>query len=132
MPVTYRIDKSRGTIHTSCTGAVTLEEVLDHFRMLEEDPGCPARLSVLLDLRDQTSIPTPDQLRHVSRAIKRVRHKVEFVNCAIVTGSNVLFGMLRMFEVFAEDYFGKTHVFRSLKDAHAWLDANRRSRGAAN
>ena len=38
MPVSYRIDQDNGMIRTRCVGNVTFEEVVDHFRDLEEDP----------------------------------------------------------------------------------------------
>lgn len=125
MPVTYRIDKPLGLIRTQCAGEVTLEEVLEHFRMLGEDPDCPERLDVLLDLRDMTSLPESDQLRSVAKTIAGVRSRVEFGTCAIVATRNPLFGMTRMFEVFAEDYFSATRVFRDVREAWSWLHETR-------
>jgi hypothetical protein len=77
-----------------------------------------------LDLGDQTSMPTPDKLRVVAGEISRIRGRVQFGNCAIVACSEALFGMLRMFEVFAEEYFRQTHVCRSTQEAQSWLDAH--------
>ena len=78
MPVTYQIDKPQGLIRTKCAGAVALEEIVEHFRTLETDPECPDRLNVLLDLSDQTSMPTAEKLRGVVREINRVRARVQF------------------------------------------------------
>ena len=121
MPVSYEIDKVKGMIHTKCSGAVTLEEVIDHFRVLEKDPDCPRHLDVLLDLTEQTSIPRSENLRDVAREISRIRGTIQFGTCAIVAGSGTLFGMLRMFEVFTEPYFRQTRVFRTAPEAEAWL-----------
>ena len=63
MPVLYEIDQARGLIHTRCVGAATFAEVMGHFAALAADPACPPRLAVLLDLRETTSSPQPDQLR---------------------------------------------------------------------
>jgi hypothetical protein len=121
MPVAYEIDQARGLIRTRCIGNVTLEEVLGHFPTLAQDPGCPARLDVLLDLSEMTAMPEPYQLREISDEIGRVSDRVRFGACAIVAPSNVLYGLLRMFEVFAEKQFRTTRVFREIGEAESWL-----------
>lgn len=50
MPVTYTIDQAKQIIYTTCSGPVTMAEVLDHFRELESSRERPSRLHVLLDL----------------------------------------------------------------------------------
>jgi hypothetical protein len=131
MPVTYQIDKAKGIIRTRCAGNVSLKEVLDHFRQLEQDPDCPDRLDVLLDVCDQLTVPKKDELHEVTAAVYGVRGRVQFGMLAIVACTDVMFGMLRMWEVFAERYFGKTCVFRSVSEAEAWLIAERPSTLAA-
>ena len=123
MPVTYQIDRDRQLIHTKCSGPVTIEEVVAHFHTLEHDPACPPRLNVLLDLTSQTSIPKKQNLQDVVGEIKRVHATVEFGACAIVARQDALFGMLRMFEVFAQKFFRLTYVFRKIEDAQEWLAA---------
>jgi len=130
MPVTYQIDRDGGFIETHCTGAVTLDEVLDHFHELETDPKTPNRLDVLLDLDGMTTVPESQDLREVTQAVKRLTGQVTFGSCAIVASRDVVFGMSRMFEVFAEGLFGRTHVFRERRDAERWL-ATARSAGGA-
>jgi len=131
MPVTYQIDKANRIIYTRCTGAVTLQEVVDHFRALERDPDCPERLDVLLDLSDQTTVPERENLQEVTAAMYRVRRKVQFGSCAIVACSDGLFGMIRMFEVFAERYFHESCAFRSVNEAEVWLSSQHPATKAA-
>jgi hypothetical protein len=125
MPVLYRIDKRNRIIRTRCVGDVTLEEVINHFRTLEHDPDAPDCLDVLLDLTEETSIPKTEYLREITAEIRRIRYRVEFGVCAVVAPGNALFGMLRMFEVFTEDYFHQLRVFRTLTEAETWLAAQR-------
>ena len=125
MPVTYLIDGAAGIIRTRCAGIVTFEEVAGHFRELAEDPGCPERLDVLLDLTAIESLPDPSQLRSVGVEIDRVRERVQFGSCAIVAGSDAMFGMMRMFEVFAANRFGAIRVSRALDEAESWLASRR-------
>jgi hypothetical protein len=125
MPVTYTIDQTRRRIHTRCTGDVTLIEVVDHFDALAQDPACPDRLDVLLDLTDQSSIPATSQLRLVTRKIEEVSSKVRFGNCAIVAPGNILYGMIRVFTALSEGQFGSVRVFRAIDEARTWLDTKR-------
>ena len=131
MPVTYQIDKANRIIRTRCTGAVTIEEVIDHFRALEQDSDCPDRVDVLLDLSEQTSIPKKENLQEVTGQIRRIRGRVQFGACAIVASTDALYGMLRMFEVFAEQYFRKSCVFRTASEAEAWLASQHPTTSAA-
>jgi hypothetical protein len=121
MPVTYQIDKPNAVIRTKCTGSVTLDEVLRHFHELTQDPDCPDQVDVLLDLSEQTSVPQRDQLRAVASRIGSIRGRVQFEACAIVACTDALFGMIRMFQVFTEEFFRETAVFRTVADAEAWL-----------
>jgi hypothetical protein len=130
MPVTYQIDAESGIIRTRCIGAVTLKEVLGHFQDLIRDPDCPRRLDVLLDLSEETSLPESEEIRIVAYEISRVRERVEFGTCAVVACSDALYGMLRMFQVFTEEVFAETWVFRSLSEAEAWLVERRDAGGS--
>src|SRR5262245_30262204 len=98
MPVTYVIDSSRKLIRTKCFGDATLPDVTDHFRQLVCDPECPEYLDVLLDLSEETSLPSTSELVAVAYEIKRVRQKVRFGMCAVVAHRDALYGMLRIFE----------------------------------
>ena len=121
MPVKYQIDKANRIIRTRCTGEVTIEEVVDHFRELERDPDLPDRADVLLDLSQETSVPEKANLQEIANEIRRIRSRVQFVTCAIVACTDALFGMLRMLEVFAEQYFHESRVSRSVDEAEIWL-----------
>jgi hypothetical protein len=121
MPVTYTIYPAKNLIHTRCIGDVTLEEVTEHFRELERDPNRPDRLNVLLDLSEMTSVPEAQQVRGASYQVEKILRSVQFQAVAIVVWNDVLFGMMRMFEAFAHEYFTATQVFRQTADAEAWL-----------
>jgi hypothetical protein len=120
MPVTYEIDAQRPLVRTRCTGAVTVAEVLAHFDELERDPARPERLDVILDLTGSTTLPESDQLRAVAARVGAVRAP-RFGRVAIVAARDSMFGMARMFEVFAEAHFGASKVVRTLAEAERWL-----------
>jgi hypothetical protein len=104
-----------------CTGHVNFAEVVDHFRQLKEDPACLERMDVLLDVSNVDSLPDSNQIGAVGTALAAIRPKVQFGACSIVAAKDAMFGMMRMFEVRAGDYFGAVRVFRKAADAEIWL-----------
>jgi hypothetical protein len=123
MPIQYRIDQATRTIYTRCYGPVTLAEVIDHFRELAADPECPSYLDVMLEWTDTSIVPLSRELREVARHIALLRDRVRFGAFAVVAGKTVLFGMSRMFLVFADGLFDETAVFRTAAEAEVWLSA---------
>lgn len=121
MPVTYYIDANTRTIRTKAMGNLTLGEVVDHFRTLEQDPQRPEYTDVFLDLSEVDSLPETPQISTVAGELKRIRGKVRFNACAILACRPALFGMMRIFEVMAEDSFRVTRTFRVATEAEAWL-----------
>ena len=121
MSVTYKIDANKKTVRTKCVGLVTLQEVVDHFRILEQDPDCPDILDVFLDLSEMDSLPETREISTVINEVKRIRGQVRFGACAILASRDALIGMMRVFEAMAEECFRVTCTFRVANEAEAWL-----------
>jgi hypothetical protein len=100
VPVTYSIDSARRLIRTTCSGPVTPTEVIEHFRTLP---------------------PESSDLGRVVAGLRAQEGELPFRLCAIVAPSDLWFGTMRMFEVFASKYFRAIRVFRNLAAAEAWL-----------
>jgi hypothetical protein len=120
MPIVYRIDPAAGLLETACQGDVALEEVLQHFAELGT-LTLPPRLDVLLDLSDMTSLPDSGQIRIAADTLTGLRHKTSWGACAVVAKQDVIFGMSRMFGVYAEQVFARVHVCREPDEAKRWL-----------
>lgn len=121
MPVTYSIDSACRLIRTTCSGPVTSKEVIEHFRTLRQDPLCAGTLDVLLNVSDSNLMPEPSDLGLVVAELRAFPGGAPFRLCAIVAASDTMFGMMRMFEVFAGKHFRAIRVFRDLTAAEAWL-----------
>jgi hypothetical protein len=67
------------------------------------------------------SLPETEHLKSAASEIDRLRPKVEWGACAIVASSDAQFGLSRMFQVFAEEYFSDSLVFREFEEAERWL-----------
>jgi len=96
-----------------------------HFDELEKDPDCPPRLDVLLDFSDMQSLPDTDQLVAVADQMRHVAYRVKFGACAIVAKSDIMFGIARMYTVYAEPHFATARVFRDFLQAEFWLNSMR-------
>src|SRR4051794_15054318 len=98
-----------------------MHEVINHFRTLQHDSDCPDRLDVFLDLSEVHSLPETAQVSTVVSEMKRIRSQIRFGACAILASRDAVFGMMRVFEVMAEECFRVTHTFRVANEAEAWL-----------
>ena len=121
MPVAYSIDSARGLIRTTCSGSVTVKEVVEHFRTLRQDPNFTGKLDVLLNVSDANLLPETSDLGRVVAELRAFHGESPFMACAIVASSDPMFGMMRMFEVMAGNNFRAIRVFRDVTAADTWL-----------
>jgi len=131
MPIHHEIDRKRSLIRTTCTGAVNLGEVSQHFRSLEAEHELPNPLDVLLDLSATSAVPDADQIQLIAAEIRRLLGRIHWGVCAIVATRDLVFGVSRMLEVRAEDAFTATQVFREADAAEAWIASERSRRPRA-
>ena len=125
MPITYELDPESQLVRTRCWGNVTFDEVMGHFRELESDASLPTRLDIFLDLSSMDSLPESEQLQSVAGEFDRMQSRVKWGACAIVASRDALYGMLRVFQVFAEAHFEDSCVFRDREGAERWLESAR-------
>jgi len=121
VPITYTIDIPTALITTRCFGKVTLAEVQEHFRELARVWPPVDRLDVLLDLRDQESLPGLSELQEVATEIAVQIGPHRFGRCAVITERELIFGSMQMLEVLAGRYFEAFRVFRTASAALIWL-----------
>ena len=121
MPICFSIDPRAALIKTIGSGHVTLTEVQEHFRELVKAWPAVPRLQVLLDLTECASLPDFQQLRTVVSQMDASGGRHRFARCAIVASRELLYGMLRVFEVMADTKFVAVRVFRAETEATEWL-----------
>lgn len=122
MPIAYTIDVPAALIVTRCVGAVTLSEVLEHFRELRQVWPPVDRLDVLLDLREMTSLPSLEELVAVAAEIDAQIGPHKFDRCAVVTNQEPLRESMRTFEAFTHRLFdGGVQIFRTPEGGLMWL-----------
>jgi hypothetical protein len=121
VPIQYVIDPNERTIRTKCVGQLSLSDVIGHFQTLAADPQFAGHLNVFLDLSEVSSLPDGREILAVVTELKRIRSKARFGACAILATGDALFGMMRVFEAHAEEFFRVTHTFRSATEAETWF-----------
>jgi hypothetical protein len=95
--------------------------VQEHFQELARVWPPVDRLNVLLDVRDQTSLPTLRELEEVAAEIDTHIGPWRFGRCAVVTELDLLLGSMEMFEVLVGRFFDAVEIFRTPSAAMAWL-----------
>lgn len=125
MPVNYTIDSATQVIHTRMVGRLEADDVRRHFDELLADPSCPARLFVLLDAMQLTTVPTTAMIELTRDMVEKGRKRLKLEAVAVAASNPAHFGMFRMSQVLLESVLGPTQVFRDLPAARAWLETKR-------
>lgn len=123
MPVALTFEEP-STFQVRASGSVTYDEVQAVLTDLERDPRLSMRTPIVVDARDVQAVPTTDQLRQIAVAMGQLV-KRGMGPMAIITASAFVYGIARMFSVFAEAVCVKVHPFRCEQDAARWLEEQR-------
>jgi SpoIIAA-like len=121
MPITFSIDMRASLIRTIGSEDVTLPEIDAHFNELSQTWPRGAKLDVLLDLSECSALPEISQLQAAASRIQVFGGRKRFGACAIVARRELLYGLMRVFELFAERTFVAVRVFRNEPSAMVWL-----------
>jgi hypothetical protein len=118
--LTYSVDRARRLVTLTASGVLTTEEVLASQRQVRADPHFDPSFSLLADYRSATiSDIDAVQMQEIAANVplgSRSRR-------AYVVSGDLNFGMLRMFEAFAEmaQRGGAARAFRDMDEALRWL-----------
>ena len=119
MTASYRIDTSLGVVFTTADGVLTAEDVERHRETLRQDPDFDPGFNQLIDLRDVVEFGiSAGDIAKVSRNQKLFG---KGSRRAIVTATDLSFGLARMFEMHTDVDSGEVRVFRDVAEARRWL-----------
>ena len=121
MLITITADTKRNLTIYNCTGQITASEIMEAARSLYDDSPS---LNIIWDLAEaDVSRITANEVRALASGVKRVAHSREGGKTAIVSPSEVSYGIARMYQIFAEIYEQIAHVkaFRSRSEAERWI-----------
>jgi len=122
MPIEMTFDPEKERLHTTASGTLSLAELLAHIDSEEGSGHLGA--SELFDARATTTTDlTTTQVRQLVDRMRDHARQGPLGPTALVTRSDVVFGMARMYSILSDDFDPRFFVFRDLEDAERWLDA---------
>jgi len=102
------------------SGSVTLAETMWVLEQIRSHPRLRGHVGILSDARQVNGLPTTKELRVFACALRSL-HAGGVEAMAIVTSSTFVYGVARMFSVFAEPSGVNVSAFRDLDEAQRWL-----------
>ncbi|MFO7893080.1 MAG: STAS/SEC14 domain-containing protein [Longimicrobiales bacterium] len=118
MPIESRFDSDRNLLITVAEGRLTADDVRTHQRTLASAPDFHPSADHLFDLSRVTHFDVdPDRIRDLAS----VSIFSETSRRAVVAPRDVLFGLSRMYSGYRDVAAENLRVFRTLKEALAWL-----------
>jgi len=118
MPAHYKIDKARLLVLSIGTGVLTDDDLRAHMIRLTDDYEFDPSFRQLFDLRGVTEMEVTGA---GVRELARMNPWKEGAQRAVVTNSEIAFGMARMFEMLTYSKPDEIRVFREMSEALAWL-----------
>jgi len=118
MPITYALDPDVGLLRTVSTGDVGLAEVAAFVEQVQAESWFP--VPTWVDVRGaSTDIPT-GEVRAIAALLRDVSPRLARVPIAVVVGSRVAFGLVRMVGLLVDDVL-TIRPFHDDEAATAWL-----------
>ena len=122
MPIVYRIIPEQKLLYVKGTGRVTADEIMTEGATMFADSEWTNGFHVLLDYREISELGvTREGVGRIVHQDKANEHLFDKSKCAIVAGSDVVFGVSRMWESLSQENKVTTMVFRHFEDALKWL-----------
>jgi hypothetical protein len=107
------------------SGEVTLGEIERAIAEILAHPALPEGPDVLIVADEVDQVPTTSELRVAAREIRPALDR-GLGALAIVASNPFVYGVARIFSVFAESVGAEIAAFREVDDASRWLAASRR------
>lgn len=117
MPISYEIHAERSLVICHVSGVLSGEELLDHYRTLQDEPLGPEyqQLAHLGDLIDVSASPLELKEAAAMQVFEPGSKR------AIVAPDDLAYGMARIFAAYGALADQNISVFRSLEQAEQWL-----------
>lgn len=125
MPIIHRIRKDLELIVSVHIGAVPDDEFIGSYRALYDEPDFEIGFDQLVDLRQaQSNMRSASAVQTIALIVEQ-RHKgsMHSPKTAIITTSDVSFGLSRMYQAFSDSVPGERRIFKAPDAALAWLGA---------
>jgi hypothetical protein len=121
MPVEYRVDPEKRAIFGSMKSPLTFEEYRSAIEAIVQSREHPPDIRTLWDLRELDFSEIDRSFEEGLIKISEELPQRGSPRIAFVVGTDLAFGMIRMFESLAERLGYETMVFKSYTEGEDWL-----------
>jgi len=118
MPITFVVDRAKDRITATASGPVTFDDIRHHLETERAARGLT--LPELIDGRGAVPVFTSDDVRRVVDWLRAAAKTSALGPTAVVVGSDVGYGMMRMLEILLDDT-AEVRPFRTVDEANTWL-----------
>jgi len=121
MPAEYHIDKELNALFSKAWGTLSDSDLLEHQRLITNDPAFTPDLHQLFDLRAVTKVALTSEGFQLlaSRDPFGVGSRRAFV---VAPGATGVFGMMRIFQIMIDEHPEELRVqFDHIGEARSWL-----------
>jgi hypothetical protein len=125
MPVSYQTDAKRKIVVITAVGVVTAADAIGCLNALVTDTTVPIDMPWLVDGREVGRAPSPGEIRTIAGVLRQQRIEGTATSrIAIIAGSDLIYGIARMFGGHARLEPAEFDVFRDERVAVSWLAAS--------
>lgn len=120
MPITYRFEGRY--IYTTIAGETGYADVKAYLDTVVKDPLFRPGMPSIVDCRGVKSLFSISDLRKTAADTRSHPEMSVPGRVAVIASSNLVYGLLRMYEVFSEGQPVRIRVFRQPEEATAWVN----------
>ena len=120
MAITYCIDKTAKLIRARVFGEISFDEFRTTLREMVEDPDFDPSFGRLWDIREARSTLSGEEVRGIAEVVRKF---VGGRRSAVVTRTDVGYGLARMYSALVEEAGIDVQAFRDMDEAMMWLQA---------
>ena len=121
MAFSFRIDTKHSIVLFKATEILSTNDVLTCVEKVVADPEFRSEFDHLVDLRQVTDFEASSEDVKTRATRNHDDKRLNASRIAIVTSSDLVFGMSRMYAILMEDAPITVRVFRNMEDAMTWL-----------
>ncbi len=122
MPISFYFDPELNLVTVIAEGIITDDDLGEYRKKLTNDPRFNPGIKILSDHRSvEKHALSVDGIYKNMKENGLLEAKLKDCRQAIVTNSDLHFGMTRMYQAMMSDIFPNIKVFRDMDEAKAWL-----------
>lgn len=122
MRFSYTIEDS--IVRSSAKGKLQKKDLEEYLLELLKDPRYTQDMKEICDLREAELDMSMKDVHNYAQFMKEVDHNFHNCSLAIITSSDLLFGLGRIYYSLTNSLNLKKNIFRSIEQAEKWLQTD--------